>query len=228
MMLLIQLPMQNAGQITNNCWNRIISSCFRRNYCWRRKNFVVKTVLKTYIQNRILTSPPGDAGKKIHTARSVTTKCSLMYICIWRMLSRFKRAGQSLIWLDDNLRENIKMFCCQVIPFTNRDASFCMWFSAMRKPYWRYHHVECSPDGCGPKPIGFRSGLRKFVPDRQNLYHKAGLKPWNTMPLRQMSRGKSEKILAFAMECCRHLGQIFYGCLFVYESEFWFHHYQRI
>jgi argininosuccinate lyase len=76
-------------------------------------------------------------------------------------------------------------------------SSFGMWFSAYES-LRRYHHAECSPDGCGPKPIGFRSGLRKFVPDRQNLYHKElGFETlkYNAVAA-QMSRGKSEKILA--------------------------------
>jgi argininosuccinate lyase len=46
------------------------------------------------------------------------------------MLSRFKEQVKALFDLMMESAENIKMFCCQVIPFTNRDASFCMWFSA--------------------------------------------------------------------------------------------------
>jgi argininosuccinate lyase len=39
-------------------------------------------------------------------------------------------------------------------------------------------------------------------------------------PLRQMSRGKSEKNPGFAMVVLPPPWQIFYGCLFVYESDF--------
>jgi argininosuccinate lyase len=36
----------------------------------------------------------------------------------------------------------------------------------------------------------------------------------------QMSRGKSEKTVAFAMSSGCNFGKILNGCLFVYESEF--------
>jgi hypothetical protein len=70
------------------------------------------------------------------------------------------------------------MFCYQVIPFTNRDAFlFGMWFPlAAESLIDDITMLNAAPDGCGPKPLG-SARLRKFVPDRQNLYHKIGLKP---------------------------------------------------
>jgi argininosuccinate lyase len=95
-------------------------------------------------------------------------------------------------------------------------------FPLMPKALLTISHAECSTEGCGPKPIGFRSGLRKFVPDRQNLYHKElGFETLNTMRLQPNEPWKIRKNSGFCHEqCCRHLSQILHGRVFVYESNF--------
>jgi hypothetical protein len=67
-----------------------------------------------------------------------------------------------------------QMFCYQVIPFANRDAFLFRHngFRLCRKPYDDITMLNAGTESCGPKPFGFPAGLRKFVPDRQNLYHK--------------------------------------------------------
>jgi hypothetical protein len=88
--------------------------------------------------------------------------------------------------------ENIKMFCCQVIPiYKSRCLPLLAWFSAYAESIDDITMLNAALS-CGPKPT-FRSGLRKFVPDRQNLYHKLGFETlkYNAVAA-QMSRGKSE------------------------------------
>jgi hypothetical protein len=67
-------------------------------------------------------------------------------------------------------------------------------------------------------PLG-SGGLRKFVPDRQNLYHKRiGLNP--EIQCCGANESENQKKSWLLMSMLPPLGQIFYGCLFVYESEF--------
>jgi argininosuccinate lyase len=52
-------------------------------------------------------------------------------------------------------------------PFTNRDAFLGMWFSAYARDDITMLNAALNVD---QNPLG--SAARKFVPDRQNLYHK--------------------------------------------------------
>jgi argininosuccinate lyase len=123
-----------------------------------------------------------------------------MYILFEGCYQRFKEQVKALFDLMMESAEK-QMFCCQVIPiYKSRFSSFGMWFSAYAESLIDdITMLNAAPDGCGPKPIGFRSGLQ-FVPDRQNLYHKewAETLKYNAVAA-QMSRGKSEKNPGFAM-----------------------------
>jgi argininosuccinate lyase len=95
-----------------------------------------------------------------------------------------------------------------------------MWFSAYAER--RYHHAECSLTVVDQNPLGSAAGYGSSFPiDRTFTTKELGFETlkYNAVAA-QMSRGKSEKILAFAMSSVAATWPNFLWMLFVYESEF--------
>jgi len=153
----------------------------------------------------LLTQKLGDTGKKIHTARSRNDQVLVdVHLYLKDELNEIKALTKSFFDLLMNLSEEHKKV---LLPgYTHLQiampSSFGMWFSAYAESLIDdVYFLNAAYKVVDQNPLGSAAGYGSSFPiDREETTHILGFKTlkYNSVAA-QMSRGKTEKSVAFAM-----------------------------
>lgn len=153
----------------------------------------------------LLTAKLGDAGKKIHTARSRNDQVLVdVHLYLKDVIADLKEQVRSLF---DLMMESAEKYQNVLLPgYTHLQiampSSFGMWFSAYAESLIDdITMLNAALQVVDQNPLGSAAGYGSSFPiNRTHTTEELGFKTlkYNAVAA-QMSRGKSEKILAFAM-----------------------------
>ncbi|WP_299185108.1 argininosuccinate lyase [uncultured Aquimarina sp.] len=152
-----------------------------------------------------LTKKIGDAGKRIHTARSRNDQVLVaMHLYLKDELIQIKSQIKEL---SENLLDSAELYKEVLLPgYTHLQiampSSFGLWFSAYAESFVDdLHFVNAALKVVDQNPLGSAAGYGSSFPiDREFTTRELGFETlkYNVVAA-QMSRGKSEKSTAFAM-----------------------------
>ncbi len=152
-----------------------------------------------------LTQKIGDAGKRIHTARSRNDQVLVaMHLYLKDELSQLKTMVKEL---SHNLLDSAAKYADVLLPgYTHLQiampSSFGLWFSAYAESFVDdLQFVNAALSVVDQNPLGSAAGYGSSFPiDREHTTQALGFETlkYNVVAA-QMSRGKSEKSTAFAM-----------------------------
>lgn len=199
--------LKNIGLLTSTEMNSLVSTLNEIIIDIEKENFVIEDSFED-VHSKIeylLTEKLGDAGKKIHTARSRNDQVLVdVHLYLKDEIIAFKVQVKSLF---DLLMEMADKHQNVLLPgYTHLQiampSSFGMWFSAYAESLIDdITMLNAALKIVDQNPLGSAAGYGSSFPiDRTFTTEALGFETlkYNAVAA-QMSRGKSEKILAFAM-----------------------------
>ena len=172
-----------------------------------------------------LTQKYGDAGKKIHTARSRNDQVLTAILLFFK--DYLKQSAQKVFDLIQILTDKAQAHQADILPgYTHFQAampsSFGLWFSAYAENLLSdLHFFEATYKIADQNPLGSGAGFGSSFPiDRELTAREAGFSLLAVSSVgAQMLRGKAEKSVAFALaEACGTLSKMAYD-LVLYNSQ---------
>ncbi|MDR3272636.1 MAG: argininosuccinate lyase [Flavobacteriaceae bacterium] len=216
-----------VGLISEEEKNQLLEGLDELAHQVENKNFTIEKDFED-VHSKIefyLTQKYGDAGKKIHTARSRNDQVLTAILLFFK--DYLKQSSLKIFELIQILKNKAQEHQSDILPgYTHFQAampsSFGLWFSAYAENLLSdLYFFEAAHQIADQNPLGSGAGFGSSFPiDRELTAAEAGFSQLAVSSVgAQMLRGKTEKSVAFALsETCATLSKMAYD-LVLYNSQ---------